>query len=61
MFYKFIRPVARFVVWALNGHLHVYNKERIPNGNYILVAPHRTWWEHSVRPSSKSRRIHVHG
>ncbi|APT17887.1 1-acyl-sn-glycerol-3-phosphate acyltransferase [Amylolactobacillus amylotrophicus DSM 20534] len=45
MFYKFIRPVARFVVWALNGHLHVYNKERIPNGNYILVAPHRTWWE----------------
>lgn len=45
MFYKIIRPIARFVVWVLNGHLHVYNKERIPEGNYILIAPHRTWWE----------------
>lgn len=45
MFYRFIRPIARFIVWVLNGHLHVHHKERIPNGNYILVAPHRTWWE----------------
>ncbi|MDF7672463.1 1-acyl-sn-glycerol-3-phosphate acyltransferase [Lactobacillus sp. ESL0701] len=45
MFYHFIRVVARFVVWILNGHLHVYHKERIPEGNYILAAPHRTWWE----------------
>ncbi|QNQ83848.1 1-acyl-sn-glycerol-3-phosphate acyltransferase [Lactobacillus sp. PV037] len=45
MFYKFIRPIARFIVWILNGHLHVYNKEALPKGTYILVAPHRTWWE----------------
>ncbi|MDX5109120.1 lysophospholipid acyltransferase family protein [Lactobacillus jensenii] len=45
MFYKIIRPIARFIVWVLNGHLHVYNKERLPEGTYILVAPHRTWWE----------------
>lgn len=45
MFYRIIRPIARFIVWVLNGHLHVYHKERIPKGNYILVAPHRTWWE----------------
>lgn len=45
MFYKFIRPIARFIVWLLNGHLHVYNKEALPKGTYILVAPHRTWWE----------------
>lgn len=45
MFYKFIRPIARFVVWVLNGHLHVKNYDRIPEGTYILVAPHRTWWE----------------
>ena len=45
MFYHFIRPVARFIVWLLNGHLHVNHKERIPAGNYILAAPHRTWWE----------------
>lgn len=45
MFYKIIRPIVRFIVWVLNGHLHVHHKERIPNGNYILAAPHRTWWE----------------
>ena len=45
MFYKFIRPIARFIVWLLNGHLHVYNKQALPKGTYILVAPHRTWWE----------------
>ena len=45
MFYKIIRPIARFIVWVLNGHLHVHHKDRIPKGNYILVAPHRTWWE----------------
>ncbi|MDF7639088.1 1-acyl-sn-glycerol-3-phosphate acyltransferase [Lactobacillus sp. ESL0791] len=45
MFYHFIRPVARFVIWLLNGHLHVYHKERLPKGNYIMAAPHRTWWE----------------
>lgn len=45
MFYKIIRPIVRFIVWVLNGHLHVHNKDRLPKGNYILVAPHRTWWE----------------
>lgn len=45
MFYRFMRPLARFIVWLLNGHLHVHHKERLPQGNYILVAPHRTWWE----------------
>lgn len=45
MFYKIVRPIARFIVWILNGHLHVHHKDRIPAGNYILVAPHRTWWE----------------
>lgn len=46
MFYRFIRPIVRFIVWVLNGHLHVHHKERLPKDtNYILVAPHRTWWE----------------
>ncbi len=45
MFYKIIRPIARFIVWILNGHLHIHHKNRLPKGNYILVAPHRTWWE----------------
>jgi 1-acyl-sn-glycerol-3-phosphate acyltransferase len=50
MFYKIIRPIARFIVWVLNGHLHVHHKDRIPKGNYILVAPHRTWWEQFFLP-----------
>lgn len=50
MFYKIIRPIARFIVWVLNGHLHVHHKDRIPKGNYILVAPHRTWWEPILLP-----------
>ncbi|MBP2057730.1 1-acyl-sn-glycerol-3-phosphate acyltransferase [Lactobacillus colini] len=45
MFYKIIRPIVRFIVWVLNGHLHVHHKDRIPEGKYILAAPHRTWWE----------------
>lgn len=45
MFYHIIRPIARFIVWVINGHLHVNHRERIPDGNYILAAPHRTWWE----------------
>lgn len=45
MFYKIIRPIVRFIIWLLNGHLHIHNKNRLPKGNYILVAPHRTWWE----------------
>lgn len=43
--YRFLFGIARFLVWVLNGHLHVHHKDRIPDSNYILVAPHRTWWE----------------
>lgn len=45
MFYKIIRPIVRFIVWVLNGRLHVHNKERLPQGNFVLIAPHRTWFE----------------
>ncbi|KRL64014.1 lysophospholipid acyltransferase family protein [Lactobacillus psittaci] len=45
MFYKIIRPIVRFIVWVLNGRLHVHNKDRLPQGNFVLIAPHRTWFE----------------
>lgn len=45
MFYKIIRPIARFIVWLLNGRTKIVNKDKLPEGSYILVAPHRTWWE----------------
>lgn len=46
MFYRFIRVVARVILFILNGNARYQNKEVLPKDeNYILVAPHRTWWE----------------
>lgn len=46
MFYRFIRQVARFVVFLLNGNARYTNKERLPKEEaYILVGPHRTWFD----------------
>lgn len=45
MFYSFIRVVARFIVFVLNGNAHYENKDKLPKGNYILVAPHRAWFD----------------
>lgn len=41
-----MRGVVRVVLFIINGNAHYEKKDRIPqNQNYILVAPHRTWWE----------------
>ncbi|OJG67974.1 1-acylglycerol-3-phosphate O-acyltransferase [Enterococcus moraviensis] len=41
-----MRGVVRVVLFIINGNAHYEKKDRIPqNENYILVAPHRTWWE----------------
>lgn len=45
MFYKFIRVIARGIVFILNGRYKVVGKENLPDKPFILVAPHRTWWE----------------
>ena len=45
MFYKFLRSTVRIIFWIINGHLHIHNSNYIPEENYILAAPHRTWWE----------------
>ena len=47
MFYTYLRGLVIFILWALNGNAHYHNKEKIPSQdeNYILVAPHRTWWD----------------
>ena len=46
MFYRFIRQVARFVVFLLNGNARYTNKERLPKEEAdILVGPHRTWFD----------------
>jgi 1-acyl-sn-glycerol-3-phosphate acyltransferase len=45
MFYSFIRKVAAAVVWLINGRYQLVDKDKLPEGNYILVGPHRTWWD----------------
>ncbi|WP_129045069.1 lysophospholipid acyltransferase family protein [Companilactobacillus metriopterae] len=45
MFYKFIRVLVCIIVFILNGRFKIDGKENIPDGPYIIVAPHRTWWE----------------
>ncbi|WP_179395547.1 lysophospholipid acyltransferase family protein [Lacticaseibacillus absianus] len=45
MFYTFIRAVARVLVFIINGNTHYENKEALPDGPYVLVGPHRTWWD----------------
>lgn len=45
MFYSFIRIVARVVLVLLNGNAHYKHRERLPAGNYILVGPHRAWFD----------------
>lgn len=46
MFFRFIRQVARFVVFIINGNARYQQKEKLPTAtNYVLVGPHRTWWD----------------
>lgn len=46
MFFRFIRQVARFIVLIINGRGDYQQKEKLPKeGNYILVGPHRTWFD----------------
>lgn len=45
MFYKFIRVIARGIVFLLNGRFEIDGKENIPDKPFIIVAPHRNWWE----------------
>lgn len=46
MFFTFMRGFVRVILFLLNGNARYQNREMLPqNENYILVAPHRTWWD----------------
>lgn len=45
MFYSFIRALVRIILFILNGNARYLNKDKLPKGNYILVGPHRTWFD----------------
>ncbi|KIS03620.1 lysophospholipid acyltransferase family protein [Paucilactobacillus wasatchensis] len=45
MFYSFLRVIVRILIYVINGKPKYLNKNNLPQGNYILVGPHRTWFE----------------
>ncbi|MBY5033933.1 1-acyl-sn-glycerol-3-phosphate acyltransferase [Streptococcus gallolyticus] len=47
MFYSFLRNLLVFLLWAVNGNVHYHDKENIlpEDENYILVAPHKNFWD----------------
>ncbi|MGT2906649.1 lysophospholipid acyltransferase family protein [Streptococcus dentiloxodontae] len=47
MFYAYLRGLVVFLLWIINGNAHYHHRDKLldKNENYILVAPHRTWWD----------------
>ena len=46
MLYTFIRQIAAGLIWLINGKITYINQDKLPkNQNYVLVGPHRTWWD----------------
>lgn len=45
VFYSFIRALVHGLVVLINGKPRYVGKENLPTGNYILVGPHRTWFD----------------
>lgn len=45
MLYTFLVKIVNPFLTLINGRAHIYNKENLPDGNYIIVAPHRTWMD----------------
>lgn len=45
MLYTFLVKIVNPFLTLINGRPKIYNRENIPDGNYIIVAPHRTWMD----------------
>lgn len=46
MFFRCMRQIVRLLLWLVNGRASYEQKEKLPTEtNYILVGPHRTWWD----------------
>lgn len=45
MFYSFLRNVIRVILFIVNGKAKYLNREKLPEGPYVLVGPHRTWFD----------------
>jgi len=41
-----MRGLVRVILFVINGNARYQNRQALPQDeNYILVAPHRTWWD----------------
>ncbi|GEP20318.1 lysophospholipid acyltransferase family protein [Pediococcus argentinicus] len=46
MLYSFIRAIVKGLIYLINGKPVILNHEKLPTeGSYILVGPHRTWFD----------------
>lgn len=45
MFYKIAFAIVKGLMYLLNGKPKIENKEKLPQGNYIMAGPHKTWWD----------------
>lgn len=45
MFYRFASFIIKYFVYLINGKPKYLNKQNLPKGSYILVGPHRTWFD----------------
>ena len=45
MLYDFLVHLVNPFLTLINGRQKVVGKENLPAGNYILIAPHRTWMD----------------
>lgn len=45
MLYNFLIKIVNPFLNLINGRARIYGKDNLPDGNYIIVAPHRTWMD----------------
>lgn len=45
MLYDFLIHLVRPLLNLFNGRPQIEHTDRLPKGNYIIVAPHRTWMD----------------
>jgi len=45
MFYSFLRGLIRAILFLVNGRATYLHREDLPDGPYVLVGPHRTWFD----------------
>lgn len=45
-FYDVLHGFVVGLIWTINGRIKYMHRDRLPvNDNYILVGPHRSWWD----------------